>query len=118
MDQNQKKLGGILCLVVCAFCVFVAIERYSANASNVRALNQYQQTSPLGHIVGGGASLKPSTPAATKYAIFFALIFGVGGGVLLVQNAQAVQAAKNAQLLRRAQETKADGQSVPGQTSS
>ena len=42
------KIAGIVCLVVCAVCVFVAIERYSANADNVRAMNQMRQSMPMG----------------------------------------------------------------------
>ncbi len=30
--------------------------------------------------------LEPAMPAATKYAIFFAVISGIGGGVLLVKS--------------------------------
>ena len=76
------KIVGIACLVVCAVCVFVAVERYQSNAANVEAMNALRQSSPLGGIVG---TMEPATPAATKYAIFFALITGAGGVVLLVK---------------------------------
>jgi hypothetical protein len=82
MDKKQMKIAGIVCLVVCAVCIFVAIERYNANASSVRAINSLQRNSPLGGMTQG-LELKPGMPAATKYAIFFALLSGVGGGVLL-----------------------------------
>ena len=85
MDKQQKKIGGIVCLVICAICIFVAIERYSANANNVRAMNALQQSSPLGGMMGGG-NMKPATPAATKYALLFAALSGIGGAVLLVQS--------------------------------
>ena len=85
MNKKQKKLFGILCLVICAICFFVAIERYNTNANNVRAMNSLQQSSPLGNMLGGG-NMKPATPAATKYALLFAALSGIGGAVLLVQS--------------------------------
>ena len=88
MDRQMKKLLGIVCLVVCAICVFVAIERYNANAGKVRAMNSFQQSSPLRNMMGG-AELKPATPAATKYALLFAVLSGIGGAVLLVQSGKA-----------------------------
>ena len=78
------KIIGIVLLVICAICIFVAIERYHTNASNVRAMNQFQQSTPLGNMMPRGA-LKPATPAATKYAALFAVITGAAGGILLVK---------------------------------
>ena len=86
------KVIGIVCLVVCAVCVFVAIERYNTNASNVRAMNELQQTSGLGGMMGGG-KLEPATPAATKYAAFFAALSGLGGVILLVLSGRRSAAA-------------------------
>ena len=83
MDPKVMKVMGIVALVLCLVCVFVAFERYNTNAKNVKAMNQFQQSSPLGGIMGQG-NLKPATPAATKYAIMLAVILGIGGGVLLV----------------------------------
>ncbi|UCG47881.1 MAG: hypothetical protein JSU94_20680 [Phycisphaerales bacterium] len=86
MDNRQiMKIIGIVCLVVCAVCIFVAIERYQTNASNVRAMNSFRQSSPLGGITG---PMRPATPAATKYAILFAVISGVAGAVLLIKSAR------------------------------
>jgi hypothetical protein len=85
MDKSQMKLIGIVCLVICAVCVFVAIERYSANANNVRAMNSLLQSSPLGGMMGG-ANMKPATPAATKYALLLGALSGVGGAILLAQS--------------------------------
>lgn len=85
MDAKTMKIAGIACLVVCAVCVFVAIERYSANADNVRAMNQMRQSMPMGNMLGG-VEMKPATPAATKYALLFAVLSGVGGAVLLVKS--------------------------------
>ena len=83
MDPKVMKVLGIVALVVCLACVFVAVERYNTNAKNVKAMNQLGASSPLGGMMGQ-MNLKPATPAATKYAIFLAVISGVGGGVLLV----------------------------------
>jgi hypothetical protein len=87
MEQKQMKVFGIVCLVICAICVFVAIERYNTNAGNVRAMNSLRQSSPLGGMMGGG-NMKPATPAATKYALLFAAISGIGGAVLLGKSGQ------------------------------
>jgi hypothetical protein len=84
MDKKQMKVFGIVCLVICAVCIFVAIERYNANANNVRALNAFQQSIPFGGLLGGG-NITPATPAATKYALLFAALSGIGGAVLLVK---------------------------------
>ena len=87
MDKKQMKIAGIVCLVVCVVCIFVAIERYNANAQSVQAINNLQRNSPLNDM-GFGLEMKPTMPAATKYAIFFALLSGVGGGVLLYMSKQ------------------------------
>jgi hypothetical protein len=88
MDKNQMKILGIVALVVCAICIFIAIERYQTNANNVKAVNQLRQSSPLSNMMGN-AEVKPATPAATKYAALFAAISGVSGGVLLARSNQS-----------------------------
>jgi len=93
MDEKQMKVFGIACLVICAICVFVAIERYNTNAGNVRAMNAFQRSSPLAGMMGGG-NMKPATPAATKYALLFAVISGVGGAVLLAKSGQQESQSK------------------------
>lgn len=85
MDKQVMKIVGIVALVVCAICVYVAIERYQANANSVKAMNQLRQSSPLSGMMGG-AEIEPATPAATKYAVLFAVISGVGGGVMLAKS--------------------------------
>jgi len=85
MDKKQMKIGGIVCLVICAICVFVAIERYNTNTNNVHAMNTFQQSSPLGGILGG-ENMEPATPATTQYALLFAIISGIGGAILLVKS--------------------------------
>lgn len=87
MNKTHLKVLGIVCLVICAVCIFVAVERYNDNASKVRAMNQMQNSSPLGGMMRemtGQTELKPATPAATKYALVFAALTGIGGVVLLV----------------------------------
>ena len=91
MEKSQMKLLGIACLVICAICLFVAIERYQTNANNVRAMNQFRNSSPIGGMLGemtGQGQMRPATPAATKYALLFALISGTGGGILLAKGLQ------------------------------
>jgi len=66
----------------------VAVERYQTNANNVKAMNQFGQSTPLSGMMGVG-QMKPVTPAASKYAIVFALVFGIGGGVLLVKSKES-----------------------------
>ncbi len=54
MDKKQMKIVGIVALVVCAICIFVAVERYQTNANNVKAMNKLQQSSPLSGMMGAG----------------------------------------------------------------
>jgi hypothetical protein len=75
MTPQNYKAAAIVCFVVTAICLFIAFERSQANANTVNAINQLGG-SPFGE-------LKPATPSAAKYALFFALLSGVGGGVLL-----------------------------------
>jgi predicted membrane protein len=84
MDKKQMKVFGIIALIVCAVCIFVAIERYQANADAVRAFSQFQHSSPMGDAFGFG-EMRPATPASTKYAILFAVISGVAGFVLIIK---------------------------------
>ena len=88
MEPKHLKIVGIVCLVVCAACLFIAYERYEANAGNVQAMNQMMQSSPLGGMTGG-AQLTPAMPAATKYALFFAAVTGLGGAGALVYASKA-----------------------------
>ncbi len=91
MEQQHKKMFGIVCLVVCAICIAVGVERYNANAKNVRAMNAMQQSAPFGGMMPGmpgGMELKPATPTATKYAAGGAVVTGIGGVVLLLAGAK------------------------------
>lgn len=78
--MSATTLRGIAigCFVLCAILLFVAFERYQANAQNVEALRQ----SPFGNMMP--VQLEPATPAATKYALLFAVLSAAGGVVCLV----------------------------------
>ncbi len=91
MEKGQMKILGIVLLVICAVCIFIAIERYQTNANNVRAMNQMQRNSPLGGMMSqmtGSMEMEPATPAATKYAAVGAVIAGIAGAVLLVMGSK------------------------------
>ena len=69
MDKKQMMIVGIVCLVICVVCIFVAIERYNANASSVRAINNLQRNSPLGNM---GLEVKPAAPQTRRAAMVVA----------------------------------------------
>ena len=79
MNRQNLKAIGIACFVVCAICLFIAFERSSANANTVNAFN---------NLSGGTLGLKPATPAASKCAIFLAILSGIGGAVCLTRAKQ------------------------------
>lgn len=94
MDKNQMKIAGIVCLVISVVCIFIAVERYNTNANNVRAMKHMMNnnSSPLGGMMNqmtGGVQIKAKTPAATKYAILFAVITAASGTILLVKSSTA-----------------------------
>ena len=60
MDKTTMKVVGIIALVICAVCIFVAIERYQNNANNVRAMNQFTSSSPLSGMMPQ-MQMKPAT---------------------------------------------------------
>ena len=78
MKPQHLRPIGIACFAVCAICLFVAFERYEANASNVDAMKKMTQALPFGDDSPFG-NIQPATPAATKYALFVALLSGAGG---------------------------------------
>lgn len=81
MDSSNLRIAGFACLIVCLVCIFVAVERYQTNAGDVAGINQFGRSFP-----GGGIELKPATPTATKYALLFAVISGVGGALILAKS--------------------------------
>jgi len=84
VTKKQSKTLGVICLFFCAFCIFVAVERYNANANSVEAINAFRQNSLFADQTSVG-ELKPAMPAETKYAIFFAGVAGAVGIGLLVK---------------------------------
>jgi hypothetical protein len=69
--MKPQQIIGVVFLVVCVMCLFIAFERYNANAQNVRAVS--------GMIGTFGGQVEPATPTATKYALLFAFLSGGGG---------------------------------------
>ena len=91
MDKKQMRIVGVICLIICAACIFVGIERYQANAGQVQALNTIGESGPFKGVMSdmkgmmGDVKMTPGIPTITKYAIFLGLISGIGGVVLLVK---------------------------------
>ena len=81
------KLAGVVLLILAAVCLFVAFERYQANANAVAAMNQ--MGGRMFQAMTGGNELKPTIPAATKYALLGALVFGGGGTFCLLSGPTA-----------------------------
>jgi hypothetical protein len=74
MTPQNYKTAAIVCFVLCAIFIFVAIERSQANASSVEAINQ---------LTGSALELRPATPTGAVYAWFFAILTGIGGAFCL-----------------------------------
>jgi phage-related minor tail protein len=94
MSPGALKGIGIGCFVLCAILLFVAWERYQDNANKVEAANKMLHSSPFGGMMQGmqgltgSPQLEPSAPAATKYALVFAVLSGIAGGVCFVIGAK------------------------------
>jgi hypothetical protein len=84
MSQSTLKNTGIGLSVLCFILLFVAIERYQANAASVTAMNQMMQSSPFGQISPFG-HLTPGVPAITTYAVLFATLSAVGAVTCFVK---------------------------------
>jgi hypothetical protein len=91
MSPGALKGVGIGCFVVCLILLFVAWERYQDNANKVEAMNKMAggMAGQMMGAFGGGAKLEPGVPDATKYALFFAVLTGIGGVVCMVMSAKA-----------------------------
>jgi len=93
MDAKMLKIVGVGCLVLCVVMLFVAWERYNTNAQNVRAMKQITGNFPMQTPFG---EIQPVTPAATKYALFFAGIFLIGGvGCFIYANKMKIVASED-----------------------
>jgi hypothetical protein len=96
MTPNVLKCISVVCFILCAGCLFVAYERYRENAASVNAIKEFAGSTPLGDVFGL-RRLKPSIPAATKYALVSALLSGAGGvASLLVARSKRDGAAARA----------------------
>ena len=75
---------GVAGLILAAVLFFVAWERNKANADTVAAM-----VAMGAHQVFGFDDLKPTMPAASKYALFFGVLSTVGGLVCLSKASKA-----------------------------
>jgi hypothetical protein len=82
MFKSNMMLAGCVCMVLTVVLLLVACERYSSNAKTVKSVNQLLSNSPTGKMTTQSI-LRPNIPVATTYSIFFAVISGVAGAVLL-----------------------------------
>ena len=87
MNPQTLKVLGVVSLIICGICAFVAIERYQDNANKVAAMNQMGASFPVPGV--GPGKLEPATPAATKYGLVGALVSGAGGIVCFVMAGNA-----------------------------
>ncbi len=92
MDRKQLNITASICAVICVVSIFVAVERYNTNVANVEAMNQMQGSSPFAAMLGG-AEMEPAVPAASRYAILFAALSGIGGVLSLVKSRALVSTA-------------------------
>ncbi|MBI9016569.1 MAG: hypothetical protein JEZ07_04825 [Phycisphaerae bacterium] len=86
MDKYQMKIWGFVCLFLCAFLIFVAVERYYTLNHDVRAARDTFDSMPanLGPMEQKMLGyFEPKMPVASKYAIFFAVASGAMGIVLV-----------------------------------
>jgi hypothetical protein len=96
MQRKQYNIIGIVCLAVSLVCLFIAYERYQDNAGKVQAMNQMIGSTPLAGMMGG-VQVEPAMPAASKYALLFAVGAGIAGlGSLLYSLQLPRQAAATA----------------------
>ncbi|MDX2096459.1 MAG: hypothetical protein SFW36_01675, partial [Leptolyngbyaceae cyanobacterium bins.59] len=75
MSPKNLQRTGLVCCVLCSALLFVAYERYESNAKAARAINELTQLFPI----NTGVTVTPAMPTASKYALFFAVLSGVGG---------------------------------------
>lgn len=74
------KVFGISLLFVSLFSLFLSVERCSNNSSNVEAMNRQIGNSPFGRMT---KRLDPAMPAISKYGLFFFVVCGAAGIVVL-----------------------------------
>ena len=84
------KALGIWLLAFCSVCIFVAFERYESRpAVETNLVNAFRRVFSGGKVNGtpvDDEDIEPPnrpTPVIVKYALFFAALSGVGGGLVL-----------------------------------
>ncbi len=96
MSRSTLKNTGIGLSVLCFVLLFVAVERYQANAASVAAINQMMQSSPFGQGVPFGLNapfgqgqpmgqMTPGVPAITSYAVLFAILSAAGAVMCFIK---------------------------------
>ena len=89
MSRSALKNMGIGLSILCFVLLFVAVERYQANAASVAAMNQMMHSSPFGGMSPFGMNtpfgqsapvgqMTAGVPAITTYAALFAILSAFG----------------------------------------
>lgn len=78
------KTTGLILIFASLFSLFLCVERCSSNASKVEAFSKQMNSFPFGSL--GQQKIKPAMPAISKYALFFAVSFGVAGVFMLLKS--------------------------------
>jgi hypothetical protein len=73
MSSAHYRRIGAVCLVLCAICVFVAVERYRAKEPLAGAIDE------IAEVASAEKVADPLIPTATTYALLTAALFGAGG---------------------------------------
>lgn len=103
MSRSTLKNMSIGFSVLCFVLLFVAVERYQANAASVAAMNQMMQSSPLGQNAPFGLNapfgqgqpvgqMTPGVPVITTYAVLFAILSAAGAVVCFLKAKAPVSA--------------------------
>ena len=104
MSRSALKNIGIGLSVLCFILVFVAVERYQANAASVAAVNQMMQSSPFGQNAPFGLNapfgqgqplghMTPGVPVITTYAVLFAILSAAGAFACFIKAKARLSAA-------------------------
>ncbi|MBI9016568.1 MAG: hypothetical protein JEZ07_04820 [Phycisphaerae bacterium] len=104
MDKKQMKIWGFVCIFLCIFSIFVAFERYQTinrDQKPIRAMakdmfdNAYKKVNSEYLETLDETMFGPKMPIASKYAIFFTLVFGVTGVTLVLKSNNVSQDVKD-----------------------
>lgn len=89
MTPQRLKAMGIALLIACIILLFIGWQQYQANEASVAMMNQM-----MGQIARSGqpfsfpppmfgGRIEAGTPASTEYAVFFAILSGIGAAACL-----------------------------------